>query len=151
MKSKKNAGKIVAISLGLIAIVVGGFFVYKKISKSKKDKRGELDENNYTPSSPSSSSPSASSPSSSSPSSSEVGCGGAFSSTSFPLQKGSCGDKVVLLQKYLGIDSDGKFGNDTQKALIRKQNYVVLKPVGYSAGRGKVSEADYKRLVTNNR
>ena len=76
-----------------------------------------------------------------------IGCGGGFSYNGVPLQKGSCGREVYNLQKYLGIYQDGKFGNDTEKAVKGSQNLVSATPIGWTAGYGKVSEKDYKLAV----
>lgn len=75
-----------------------------------------------------------------------VGCGGGYSGIGFPLKKGSCGYRVKRLQKYLGITADGKYGKNTASAVMSKQNMIVTNPIGYSAGYGKVGEADYRAL-----
>ncbi len=77
---------------------------------------------------------------------SNVGCGGGYSGIGFPLKKGSCGYRVKRLQKYLGITADGKYGKNTASAVMSKQNMIVTNPIGYSAGYGKVGEADYRAL-----
>ena len=75
-----------------------------------------------------------------------VGCGGNYSGVGFPLKKGSCGWRVKALQTYLGTTADGKFGSGTEKLLKSRQNSVSKKPVGWSAGYGKVSEKDFSAL-----
>ena len=46
------------------------------------------------------------------------------------LKNGSKGDDVKKLQTKLGIDIDGKFGNDTEKAVIKWQSENNLEPDG---------------------
>lgn len=63
-------------------------------------------------------------------------------SGSFPLQKGSKGEKVQYLQRYLntyhaaGLTVDGNFGAKTENALKKALNII------------KVSESDYNKYVS---
>ena len=66
--------------------------------------------------------------------------------TSFPLGRGSCGQNVVKIQKYLGISSDGKFGGGTEVAVKSAQNLISRNPIGWSSGYGKVSASDFNKL-----
>ena len=166
-------GTKIALAIGGLAIVgVGGFFLFKQMKKKKEQQQLGGGSSPMPSSAGSSGGSSGGSSSSSSPAPStstglsgassigrlgglisqttsnlRKGCGGSYTKTGFPLEKGSCGFRVVELQKYLGITADGKFGSNTGRALKSKQNLVVAKPVGYSAGYGKVSEADYKAIA----
>lgn len=51
----------------------------------------------------------------------------------FPLRKGMQGPKVKALQLKLGLTADGKFGNDTQTALLKKYAAVVVPEILYQS------------------
>tara|TARA_R110000751_G_scaffold90890_3_gene178226 strand:- start:488 stop:889 length:402 start_codon:yes stop_codon:yes gene_type:complete len=131
----EKKGKIAIGILTTIGAGVGLYFLGKKLgwwAKSSYDNTNILDNNTTS--------------TSNTETSSQKGCGGNYTNTTFPLQKGSCGNNVVILQKYLGITSDGKFGNNTEKAVKNNQNYVSSTPIGFSAGYNKVSENDFKQI-----
>ncbi len=134
---KKETKIAIAIG-GLTLIGVGGYFIYKKFFK----KLPRLPE----PTPILSESIVNTTPNTSTINNKNVGCGINYSGIEFPLKKGSCGYRVKRLQKYLGVTEDGKFGRGTESALKSRQNLVVAKPIGYSAGYGKLSEKDYNQL-----
>lgn len=53
----------------------------------------------------------------------------------FPLRKGMYGETIKKLQSKLGISADGKFGNGTEGAVMKR------------LGKTSVSEADYNKIV----
>lgn len=138
----------IGIAIGGIALIgVGGYFLYKRFF----GKKSSLDEQSTIEPIPISSNTTTTtttrtnntSTNNTSGTSSNVGCGGNYQGTGFPLKKGSCGIKVRSLQKALGVTADGKFGDETEQALKSRQNLVVANPIGYSAGYGKLSQNDY--------
>lgn len=66
------------------------------------------------------------------------GGGGAsvYNDESFPLKKGMKGKNVTILQTALGVSADGKFWNDTEKAL--KTKYSI----------SEVSQDKFTEIVT---
>tara|TARA_R110000824_G_scaffold139685_14_gene305013 strand:+ start:1926 stop:2309 length:384 start_codon:yes stop_codon:yes gene_type:complete len=125
----EKKGKIAIGILTTIGAGVGLYFLGKKLGWWAKSESDDTKDNTKKP-----------------PSGSQKGCGGNYTNTTFPLQKGSCGNNVVILQKYLGITSDGKFGNNTEKAVKNNQNFVSSTPIGFLAGYNKVSENDFKQI-----
>lgn len=70
------------------------------------------------------------------PASSEVSpTGTQWVKESWPLQKGMYGDKILYLQQALKISADGKFGNNTEAAVLAK------------IGKKEVSEPDYNNII----
>lgn len=122
-KPKSNKKKAILISLGVVATAVGGFFGFKYLKNRKK--KTEIDEEETTPVTTTSSSQTSSSSSS----------GGYKSTTtttptrkdSFPLKKGSKGERVKLFQEKLiakygksilpKYGADGDFGSEMEAAL----------------------------------
>ena len=145
-------GAKIALAIGGVAVLgIGAFFLIKKLRK-KDESQGEgtsggtliAEEEVIT----SNDTPSSSSGTSTTPTrSSSVGCGGGFAYSGFPLKRGTCGKEVVTLQKYLGITADGKFGKNTETAVKNSQNLVSTTPIGWTAGYGKVSLADYSQIA----
>ena len=142
-KGKSSMGMYIGIAVGVV-VIGGGVWWFLRMKKKRKEQLA----NSYTSPSGSSSSGGGSSSggSSSSNTPSQKGCGGGYSNTSFPLGRGSCGQNVVKLQKYLGISSDGKFGGGTESAVKSSQNLISNKPIGWSSGYGKVSASDFNKL-----
>jgi len=77
-----------------------------------------------------------------------------YDSYGFPLKRGSGGDKVSLLQKFLNENSgsnlriDGKFGSNTEKALRDWQNKEnVILGIEGTGTLGQVSEIVYNKYV----
>jgi uncharacterized protein YxeA len=137
----KKAIIITVSSLAIIGAGVGFYFYTRNKNKNNSLAReGVEDEDSEATTTPQSTTTPTSS------GNSGKGCGGAYTKQGFPLQKGSCGDNVVKLQKYLGITADGKFGSGTEKKLKSHQNLVVQKSIGWSAGYGKLSQADFNAL-----
>jgi len=122
-KPKSNKKKAILISLGLVATAVGGFFGFKYLRNRKK--KNEVEEEETTPLTTTSSSQTSTSSSS----------GGYKSTTSttttrkdsFPLKKGSKGERVKLFQEKLiakygksilpKYGADGDFGSEMDAAL----------------------------------
>lgn len=55
----------------------------------------------------------------------------------WPMQKGSDSSWVQILQKHLKIKPDGKFGNQTEAALVAKHNVKMV-----------LNEAQFQQLIT---
>lgn len=79
---------------------------------------------------------------------------GKYTDDSFPLKKGSGGDRVKSLQKFLNASSgyslviDGKFGNQTESAVIEEQSpFDSFKSMYPDAVKGQVSETYYNLFV----
>jgi hypothetical protein len=140
---KGTKGTKIAIAIGGLTLIgVGGYFIYKKFFGKKPM---EILPTTLFPISSSTTTTSTTSTNNTS-SSSNVGCEGNFQGTGFPLKKGSCGFRVLKLQRFLGLTEDGKFGDETERALKSRQNFVVANPIGYSGGYGKLNEKDYNQL-----
>lgn len=123
-KPKSNKKKAILISLGVVATAVGGFFGFKYLKNRKK--KTDIDEEETTPVTTTSSSQT-------STSSSSGGYKSTTSSTtttrkdSFPLKKGSKGERVKLFQEKLiakygksilpKYGADGDFGSEMEAAL----------------------------------
>ncbi len=132
--------------VGGIGTVVGGYFLYKKLT-SPTITFGEVDAPKPNNNNSSSSSSSNSSSSSSSSTSSNDG---------LPLKRGSKGEKVKQLQRFLvaegynigafgilGDGVDGDFGRMTERAVIENQQpFPTFKSMYPSAVEGQVS-ADF--------
>ena len=105
-KKKGKKGLYIGIAVGVIALGVGGWYFMKK----RKEKKMMM---SMPP------------PTTSGGGSSSSGGGSSYSSSGFPLKKGSGGSEVKALQKYLnsvgkyGLVVDGKFGSKTADALKR--------------------------------
>ncbi len=106
--AKQNKTKL-ALGIGIGILVIGTIaFVLIKRKKRKALANQYLD-----------------TPSGSGSSSSGSSSGGSYSRRGFPLKKGSGGNEVKALQKYLnsvnnyGLVVDGKFGSKTENALKR--------------------------------
>ena len=72
---------------------------------------------------------------------------GKYTDDSFPLKKGSGGERVKSLQKFLNASSgyslvvDGKFGNQTESAVIQEQSpFTNFKSMYPDAVKGQVSQ-----------
>lgn len=79
---------------------------------------------------------------------------GKYTDDSFPLKKGSGGDRVKSLQKFLNASSgynlvvDGKFGNQTESAVIEEQSpFDSFKSMYPDAVKGQVSETYYNLFI----
>ena len=79
---------------------------------------------------------------------------GKYTDDSFPLKKGSGGDRVKSLQKFLNASSgyslvvDGKFGNQTESAVVEEQSpFDSFKSMYPDAVKGQVSETYYNLFV----
>lgn len=79
---------------------------------------------------------------------------GNYTDKGFPLKKGSGGEKVKSLQRYLNNASgynlvvDGKFGNLTESAVLSEQSpFDVFKGMHPEAVKGQVSESFYKEFI----
>lgn len=121
---KSNKKKAILISLGVVATAVGGFFGFKYLKNRKK--KTDIDEEETTP-------VTATSSSQTNTSSSSGGYKSTTSSTtttrkdSFPLKKGSKGERVKLFQEKLiakygksilpKYGADGDFGSEMEAAL----------------------------------
>lgn len=77
-----------------------------------------------------------------------------YTDKGFPLKKGSGGEKVKALQRFLNESSgynlvvDGKFGNLTEGAVISEQTpFDVFKGMYPNAVKGQVSESYYKEFI----
>jgi hypothetical protein len=120
---KGNKGKFLLIGIGVIGLGTAGYFISKKLRKKPKevlDNQGTEDTENFTPPV---SSPKIPKPSHTITSGNE--------NKSFPLKKGSSGERVKSIQKILAAkgfldekDVIGQFGPKTEAALIK---------AGYSA------------------
>lgn len=128
-EGKVNKVKVVLVSLSLIGLSVGGYFLYKHFFPSKdsgKDTDPDVDKDTDT--------------------GSGSGAGTSYAPASswipesFPLKKGMQGDNIAKMQSVLGIGDDGKFGSQTSAALqkkgyglsITKAQFDII--VGNSAG-----------------
>jgi len=81
--------------------------------------------------------------------STEIGCGGGYVKTGFPLRRGSCGNEVAKLQAFLntsgsyGLVVDGKFGQLTENAVKEEQSpFADFKSMYPNAIFGQIT-ADY--------
>jgi LPXTG-motif cell wall-anchored protein len=133
-RKKKKGNTYLLIAGGVLVLGIGAYIFMKRRQKKKMDLLYEV-------------------PSKSSPSGSGGG-GSSYSGRGFPLKKGSGGNKVVALQKYLnesgsyGLDVDGKFGNKTKGALEQEQSPFENLKVSYpSEVFGQVSEEYYNDNV----
>ena len=131
--------KYIIYGLSGVALVVGGYFIYKRMNRKP-----------YFGVEPSDSSSSSSS-SSSKP------------AKKFPLKKGSSGSEVAELQRFLKDEGqgyllgtfgknkdgvDGKFGNMTEKALKEQQSpFSTFKMMYPNEKFGEVSKAFYEEVI----
>lgn len=148
-KPKSNKKKAILISLGVVATAVGGFFGFKYLKNRKK--KTEIDEEETTPVTTTSSSQTSSSSSS----------GGYKSTTtttptrkdSFPLKKGSKGDRVKLFQEKLiakygksilpKYGADGDFGSEMEAALEKLKLPSTISESAYNVYvKGAAPDAD---------
>jgi peptidoglycan hydrolase-like protein with peptidoglycan-binding domain len=79
---------------------------------------------------------------------------GKYTDDSFPLKKGSGGERVKSLQKFLNASSgyslvvDGKFGNQTESAVIQEQSpFSNFKSMYPDAVKGQVSQAYFDLFI----
>lgn len=148
-KPKSNKKKAILISLGVVATAVGGFFGFKYLKNRKK--KTEIDEEETTPVTTTSSSQTSSSSSS----------GGYKSTTtttptrkdSFPLKKGSKGERVKLFQEKLiakygksilpKYGADGDFGSEMEAALEKLKLPSTISESAYNVYvKGAAPDAD---------
>lgn len=148
-KPKSNKKKAILISLGVVATAVGGFFGFKYLKNRKK--KTEIDEEEATPVTTTSSSQTSSSSSS----------GGYKSTTtttptrkdSFPLKKGSKGERVKLFQEKLiakygksilpKYGADGDFGSEMEAALEKLKLPSTISESAYNVYvKGAAPDAD---------
>lgn len=148
-KPKSNKKKAILISLGVVATAVGGFFGFKYLKNRKK--KTEIDEEETTPVTTTSSSQTSSSSSS----------GGYKSTTtttptrkdSFPLKKGSKGERVRLFQEKLiakygksilpKYGADGDFGSEMEAALEKLKLPSTISESAYNVYvKGAAPDAD---------
>lgn len=140
-----NRATKIGIAIGGLSLIgIGGYFLYKRFFGKKPMEITPTIET--IPISSSTTTTSTTRTNNTSRTSSNVGCEGNFQGTGFPLKKGSCGFRVLKLQRFLGVTEDGKFGDATERALKSRQNLVVANPIGYSGGYGKLNEKDYNQL-----
>lgn len=148
-KPKSNKKKAILISLGVVATAIGGFFGFKYLKNRKK--KTEIDEEETTPVTTTSSSQTSSSSSS----------GGYKSTTtttptrkdSFPLKKGSKGERVKLFQEKLiakygksilpKYGADGDFGSEMEAALEKLKLPSTISESAYNVYvKGAAPDAD---------
>src|SRR5687768_16758134 len=123
-KPKSNKKKAILISLGVVATAVGGFFGFKYLKNRKKN--NSFDDEESAPVTTTSSTQTSTS------SNSSAGYKSTSSTTttrkdSFPLKKGSKGERVKLFQEKLiakygksilpKYGADGDFGSEMEAAL----------------------------------
>lgn len=79
---------------------------------------------------------------------------GKYTDDSFPLKKGSGGERVKSLQKFLNASSgyslvvDGKFGNQTESAVIQEQSpFSNFKSMYPDAVKGQVSQKYFDLFI----
>lgn len=79
---------------------------------------------------------------------------GKYTDDSFPLKKGSGGERVKSLQKFLNNASgyslvvDGKFGNQTESAVIQEQSpFGNFKSMYPDAVKGQVSQKYFDLFI----
>jgi len=79
---------------------------------------------------------------------------GKYTDDSFPLKKGSGGERVKSLQKFLNASSgynlvvDGKFGNLTESAVIEEQSpFDSFKSMYPDAVKGQVSQEYFDLFI----
>ena len=79
---------------------------------------------------------------------------GKYTDDSFPLKKGSGGERVKSLQKFLNASSgyslvvDGKFGNLTESAVIEEQSpFDSFKSMYPDAVKGQVSQKYFDLFI----
>ena len=63
------------------------------------------------------------------------------------LRRGDQGEAVSYIQRFLGISEDGKFGKDTENAVIALQDAYVTEP----HQRGVVNAATYRAIMVHGR
>lgn len=141
----------IGIAIGGLALIgVGGYFLYKRFFGKKPSLNEPTIEpipiSSNTTTTTTTRTNNTSNTRTNNTSGLKVGCEGIYQDTSFPLKKGSCGYRVLRLQKILGVTADGKFGGATEQALKSRQNLIVANPIGWSEGYGKLSAKDYNQL-----
>ena len=107
--------KILPYIIVCVPILVGVLFLVKAI----KNKKANAQENKDTP---------IEDPKTPTPSPSQGG--GYVKSDKLPFKKGMISDYIYQIQRKLGISTDGKFGNDTYKAVVSFQKSKKLKVDG---------------------
>lgn len=150
-KPKSNKKKAILISLGLVATAVGGFFGFNYLRNRKK--KTEIEEEETNPVTTTSSSQT-------STSSSSGGYKSTTSSTtttrkdSFPLKKGSKGERVKLFQEKLiakygksilpKYGADGDFGSEMEAALEKLKLPSTISESAYNVYvKGAAPDPDY--------
>jgi|APLak6261664640_1056046.scaffolds.fasta_scaffold00082_35 hypothetical protein len=138
-KPKSNKKKAILISLGVVATAVGGFFGFKYLKNRKKN--NSFDDEESAPVTTTSSTQTSTSSNSS----------GGYKSTSsttttrkdsFPLKKGSKGDRVKLFQEKLiakygksilpKYGADGDFGSEMEAALEKLKLPTTISESAYN-------------------
>lgn len=120
--------KITLITLGVLGTGVGLYFLFRKPKSN-----GYIDSNPSNPSNPS-----------------RNNTGGGYSTSGFPLKRGSGGENVKNLQRFLnqssgyGLTVDGKFGPATERALKSEQSpFSAFKTMYPNAVEGQASKEYY--------
>ena len=127
--------KITLITLGVLGTGVGLYFLFRKPKSN-----GYIDSNPSNPSNPS-----------------RNNTGGGYSTSGFPLKRGSGGENVKNLQRFLnqssgyGLTVDGKFGPATESAVKDNQKpFAEFKKMYPQAIEGQVSEEFYNNATRTN-